>query len=137
MRHGATASQSSLETERMNRVEMCLAAATPAGAGVRPGGVLRELAGAPVSGDGQLSRPPADALVRVACSLPEASVLSLGGVSRALFALGHADPVWRQLVERDYTFSLRGRLARGQLPTRAPYLRLRRRVLLRSVYMVW
>eukprot|EP00964_Phaeocystis_antarctica_P068573 scaffold41536_cov63-Phaeocystis_antarctica.AAC.1 len=35
MRHGATASQSSLETERMSRVEMCLAAATPAGAGVR------------------------------------------------------------------------------------------------------
>ena len=33
-------------------------------------GVLRELAGAPVGGDGQLSRLPADALVRVACSLP-------------------------------------------------------------------
>jgi len=44
--------------------------------------VLRELAGAPVGGDGQLSRLPADALVRprVACSLPAASVLSLGGV---------------------------------------------------------
>ena len=43
-------------------------------------GVLRELAGAPVGGDGQLSRLPADALARVACSLPAASVLSLGGV---------------------------------------------------------
>ena len=31
-------------------------------------------------GDGQLSRLPADALARVACSLPAASVLSLGGV---------------------------------------------------------
>ena len=42
--------------------------------------MLRELAGAPVGGDGQLSRLPADALARVACSLPAASVLSLGGV---------------------------------------------------------
>ena len=33
-----------------------------------------------VGGDGQLSRLPADALARVACSLPAASVLSLGGV---------------------------------------------------------
>ena len=65
-------------------------------------GVLRELAGAPVGGDGQLSRLPADALARVACCLPAASVLSLGGASRALFALGHADPVWRQLVARDF-----------------------------------
>ena len=48
----------------------------------RAWGVLRELAGAPVGGDGQLPRLPADALVRprVACSLPAASVLSLGGV---------------------------------------------------------
>ena len=47
------------------------------------GGVLRELAGAPVGGDGQLSHLPVDALARVACgvcSLPAASVLSLGGV---------------------------------------------------------
>ena len=79
--------------------------------------MLRELAGAPVGGDGQLSRLPADALVRVACSLPEASVLSLGGVSRALFALGHADSVWWQLVECDFpdveavARPLRGRVA--------------------------
>ena len=65
-------------------------------------GVLRELAGAPVGGDGQLSRLPTDALARVVCSLPAASVLSLGGASKALFALGHADPVWRQLVARDF-----------------------------------
>ena len=62
-------------------------------------GVLRELADAPLGGDGevrpkpepepepepkpnQLSRLPTDALVRVACSLPAASVLSLGGASR-------------------------------------------------------
>ena len=50
-------------------------------------------------------------------SAREASVLSLGGVSRALFALGHADPVWWQLVERDFpdveavARPLRGRVA--------------------------
>ena len=44
-------------------------------------GGLREACGrARVGGDGQLSRLPADALARVACSLPAASVLSLGGV---------------------------------------------------------
>ena len=64
-------------------------------------GVLRELAGAPVRGDGQLSRLPEWALAQLACRLPAASVLSLSATSRALFALGHAD-VWRQLVARDF-----------------------------------
>ena len=44
------------------------------------GGCASLRARARVGGDGQLSRLPADALARVACSLPAASVLSLGGV---------------------------------------------------------
>ena len=63
--------------------------------------VLRELAGAPLRSDGGLSQLPASVLWRVASHLPAASVLSLGGASRALFPLGHAD-VWRHLVARDF-----------------------------------
>ena len=103
MRHGATASQSSLETERMNRAEMCLAVATPAGASV-----LRELAGAPVGGDGQLPRLPADALKsgpgwRAACPRPacSASAASAAGSVLSHVKKRRSTRLVSELSERD------------------------------------
>ena len=105
----------SLETEKMNRVEMCLAAATPAGASVRrvarAGGRARRWRRAALAPARGRAGPGGVQSAR------EASVLSLGGVSRALFAFGHADSVWWQLVECDFpdveavARPLRGRVA--------------------------
>ena len=85
--HGA-ASQSSLETERINRAEMCLAAATPAGASVRRARrrVARACGCACRRRRGQLSHlhargraGPGDACD--VCSLPAASVCSASAAS--------------------------------------------------------
>ena len=77
-RADGAASQTSLETERMNRAEMCVPCRGYSGRSER----VARAGGRACWCDGQLSRLPADALVRprVACSLPAASVLSLGGV---------------------------------------------------------
>lgn len=63
---------------------------------------LHELALQSPRGGGKLSRLPVPTLECIAAALPAASVLNLAATCKSLFALGHAEVVWRAQAARDF-----------------------------------